>query len=111
MIEKKINQFYRDVIRSRGNLRVDSITEFIKMYSKIQFYSKGNFALEELLEEAVTYVYETFGCRKDEYDFWYQAINDVVFRLKMMISDQYDYEYEQAKKFLEQQKQKRKEFE
>lgn len=106
---EKINQFYMSVIRSRGNIKMDSVTEFLKLYPKIEFYRRHNpILLDKLLEEGIDYLYETFRCKKDEYDFWYQAIYDVVFQLKMIIPNKYDYEYEQAKQFLEQAKQKKK---
>ncbi len=108
---EKINQFYMAVIRSKGNIKMDSVTEFLKLYPKIEFYRKHNpILLDELLEEGIDYVYETFRCKKDEYDFWYRAIYDVVFQLKMRIPNKYDYEYEQAKQFLEQARQKKKEY-
>lgn len=111
---KDINQFYQDVNRNRSNFmeknKIDCMKEFYMLYSKIEFYSQKNFELQELLEEAVTYLYETFGCMEEDYNFWYQEFQNILFQLKKRLPNTFDYEYAQAELLLEKEKQKQKEF-
>ncbi len=109
---KDINQFYQDVNRNNlvDNVKMDGIKEFYMLYSKIEFYSKKKFELQELLEEATSYLFELFGCMEEDYGFWYQEFQAVLFKMKMMIPNTFDYEYAQAELLVEKEKQKRKGF-
>lgn len=108
--KKDINQFYQDVHRSnlQNNAKIDCITEFYMLYPKLEFYSKDNFELTGLLEEATSYLFELFGCVEEDYSFWYLEFQNVVFKLRMRIPNTYDYEYNQAVSLAEKEKQKSK---